>query len=111
MFRIEPLLERLADGAAPLAGVLDAFEDGIRMAITPDGYVAYKSVIAYRSGLAVERRDTAVAAAALERHRRGDVDALGPLRDLLFVRTLEVARELDVAAARPHRHSATTTSA
>jgi predicted TIM-barrel fold metal-dependent hydrolase len=96
VFRIEPLLERLAEGEKPFSAVEASFEEGIRRAVEQDGYRGYKSIIAYRSGLAVRRRDRAEAERALEAHRRGEPEALGPLREFLFVRALETARELGV---------------
>jgi hypothetical protein len=95
VFRIEPLLERLADGEEPLAAVESAFEEGLRTAVE-EGYRGFKSIIAYRSGLAIRRRERAEAQRAVDAHRRGERDALGPFRERLFVRTLELARELDV---------------
>jgi predicted TIM-barrel fold metal-dependent hydrolase len=97
VFRIEPLLERLIAGEAQLSELDDEFTAGLRAAVEREGYVGYKSIVAYRSGLAIHRPSRSEVTAALAAARNGRPDQEQALRDFLFVRTLEIARELDVS--------------
>jgi predicted TIM-barrel fold metal-dependent hydrolase len=97
VYRIEPPLERLAASDGSFQDTVDEFERLARAAVVDDGYVAFKSVIAYRTGLDIRRVPARDAERSLAAHRRGEAGAaLKPYRDFLFVRTLEIARELDV---------------
>lgn len=96
VYRIEPQLERLAAADVSLPQLVDEFERVTRAAIEQDGYVGFKSVIAYRTGLDVRRVQVGDAERSLAAHRRGEPNAMKDYRDFLFVRTLEIARDLDV---------------
>jgi hypothetical protein len=58
-----------------------------------DGAIAFKSVIAYRTGLDIQPVSEAEARRDFEAHRLGPERAQKVLRDFLFCHTLDVARE------------------
>lgn len=97
VFRIETSAQRLLTHGLPLEDFLTAFDRELRAAA--ERSVAFKSIIAYRSGLAIQEwRNDDVAAAyrrATDRLRREGSARLvdKPLLDALFARTLEAARE------------------
>jgi predicted TIM-barrel fold metal-dependent hydrolase len=101
VFRLEACAQRLVGQALPYGAFLEAFRQEVRAAATTS--VALKSIVAYRSGLAVRewpRADAETAyQAAVARARRGGSTRLTekPLLDSLFVEALEIARE----AGRP----------
>jgi predicted TIM-barrel fold metal-dependent hydrolase len=101
VFRVETCAQRLLLDALPFDEFLNAFTGELRVA--GERCVAFKSIIAYRSGLAVQpwtKEDTAAAyRRALDRLRTEGSGRLvdKPLLDALFERTLEVAR----ATGRP----------
>ena len=97
VFRIETCAERLLARGVPFEDFLTVFDAELQAAAGRS--VAFKSIIAYRSGLAIQAWSTHDAAAA---HRRATerLRAEGsarlvdkPLLDTLFERTLEAARE------------------
>jgi predicted TIM-barrel fold metal-dependent hydrolase len=101
VFRIEACAEALLARSLPCKEFLEAFRQEVRAAA--ERCVALKTIIAYRSGLAIARWTPAEVEAAYRRAVLG----LGagaaprltekPLLDTLFVETLEVAR----ASGRP----------
>jgi predicted TIM-barrel fold metal-dependent hydrolase len=97
VFRIETCAEELLSRGLPYAEFLHAFGRELRAAA--ERCVAFKSIIAYRSGLAIQpwtKHDSAAAyRRALERFRAEGSSRLvdKPLLDTLFEQTLEVARE------------------
>jgi predicted TIM-barrel fold metal-dependent hydrolase len=99
VFRIETCAQELLSDALSFQGFLDAFRASLRAAAAR--CVGFKSIIAYRSGLAVEEPDPAEAARAFERVvarvKAGGSRRLTekPLLDMLFGMTLEIARETD----------------
>jgi predicted TIM-barrel fold metal-dependent hydrolase len=111
VFRIEPLLASLWDEHDDLAGLDRAFVDGLRREVAAGRYVSLKSIIAYRTGLAVQPVDGSAAARSfdalkrstrssglmrrvhVERDDHSDVKAL---RDHWLWRALEESIELDV---------------
>jgi predicted TIM-barrel fold metal-dependent hydrolase len=101
VFRTETCAERLIDRGRSYAEFLDAFRAALREAART--CVALKSIIAYRSGLAVRPPDPEQAQrayrSAVARVRAGGSRRLAdkPLLDALFLETLEVAR----ATGRP----------
>jgi len=100
--RVEPILrlERMAEGLilghATFEQMLDAYVEKVEQARS-DGYVALKSIIAYRTGLRIEqvsRADAAVAFAVLkeEARRHGRIRlAKKPLCDYLVKLALDIA--------------------
>lgn len=96
--RIEPLIAELRESAESYDALEDALEDALRTAADA-GAVGFKSIIAYRTGLDVERHGRDHVRAAYRRWRDGGwsedrLDAK-PVRDALLHRTAEVAHELD----------------
>jgi predicted TIM-barrel fold metal-dependent hydrolase len=68
------------------------YQEALAAAIT-DGAIAFKSVIAYRTGLDVEPVSEDEARRNFEATRLGPLSAQKPLRDFLLCHTLDVARE------------------
>jgi hypothetical protein len=99
--RLEPLIERLILEADTFDGFLDAYR-GALADLRGSGYVAMKSVIAYRTGLQVESVDRATAAAAFGSvHDAGRRDgslriASKPLLDFLVVAAVEESARQEV---------------
>lgn len=100
IFRIEPLIADLLGQQLAYDEFSVRFEAAVRGAISEDGYVGLKSIIAYRTGL-----DLDLAHRSTDAGRRGLEQALAepdrlaaskPLRDHLLMRTLDLAIELDV---------------
>jgi uncharacterized protein len=97
VFRIETCAQGLLAEALPYRDFVDAFVQALRAAAARS--VAFKSIIAYRSGLAIGRWAEADAKAAYEqallRFQREGTSRLTdkPLLDTLFGLTLDVARE------------------
>lgn len=97
--RIEPLIVDLRDGAASYAELEDAFTAGLEAALA-DGAIAFKSVIAYRTGLDVASWSADEQAKAFDAWRDDgwseSRDHAKPVRDALLRRTLAVARTAGV---------------
>jgi len=99
IFRIESCAEGLLRKALPYERFLDEFRGELRAAA--QRCVAFKTIIAYRSGLAIQPWSEAEAAAsyrqAIARLTTGESPRLTakPLLDTLFEVTLEVAKETD----------------
>jgi hypothetical protein len=99
--RLEPLIERLMVEADTFDGFLDAYREALSD-LRGSGYVAMKSVIAYRSGLQIEpvAREAAAAAfkpvhEAARRAGRVRIDSK-PLLDFLIVAAVEEAARQEV---------------
>jgi uncharacterized protein len=96
VLRLEALAQALIVRHETFDALLDAYSAFVERART-DGFVALKSIIAYRTGLAVQPTSHGAAAAAFgpvkERARRdGRVRlAAKPLNDYLLLRALEIA--------------------
>jgi predicted TIM-barrel fold metal-dependent hydrolase len=96
ILRLETLAQSLIVHHETFDAVLDAYSAAVEKA-RADGVVALKSIVAYRTGLAVEPTPRRAAAAAFrpvkERARRdGHVRlAAKPLNDYLLLRALELA--------------------
>ena len=119
--RIEPLIVELRDQAGSYGELEDRFVEELERAARDARTVAFKSIIAYRTGLDVEPVDRESASAAFDRWRVAGWsetrDSAKPVRDRLLDRTLAVARRTDrvmhihcgdgdpdivLARARPH---------
>jgi hypothetical protein len=99
VLRLEPLIERLVLESADFAGFLEAYR-GALGDLRGRGIVGLKSVIAYRSGLAVEqveRDDAAVAFGALHEAGRRDgrlrIESKPLLDHLIVIAVEESARQ------------------
>jgi predicted TIM-barrel fold metal-dependent hydrolase len=97
--RIEPLITGVRDAAGSYAELEDAFTAGLEAALA-DGSIAFKSVIAYRTGLDVaewspSEREAAFSAWRADRWRETREHAK-PVRDALLRRTLAAARSAGV---------------
>ena len=94
--RIEPWIVSLRDEAGSFDELEDAFVAEADEAATTGGAVAFKSVIAYRTGLDVRTWPRDEVRAAFERWRadgfRETREHAKPVRDELLRRTFEVAR-------------------
>lgn len=94
--RIEPWIGELRDQAASYAELEDAFTARAEQALH-DGSVAFKSVIAYRTGLDVQAWTRNQCEDAFRAWRADDWtetrDSAKPVRDMLLRRTLAVAAE------------------
>ena len=92
--RIEPWIVSLREGAATFDELEDAFVDTAERAPT-EGAIAFKSIIAYRTGLDVEEWSRDETRAAFERWRadgwRESREHSKPVRDSLLRRTFEIA--------------------
>jgi uncharacterized protein len=92
--RIEPSIVELRESAASYAELEDAFTARAEQALS-DGAVAFKSVIAYRTGLDVRRWSDDECEQAFRAWRASDWaetrDHAKPVRDMLLRRTLGVA--------------------
>jgi predicted TIM-barrel fold metal-dependent hydrolase len=97
--RIEPLIVALREDAASYAELEDAFTAELEAAVA-DGAIAFKSVIAYRTGLDVAEWTPEERASAFTSWRDDDWtesrEHAKPVRDGLLRRTLAAARSAGV---------------
>jgi predicted TIM-barrel fold metal-dependent hydrolase len=93
--RIEPIITDVRDAAGSYAELADAFTAGLEEAVA-DGSIAFKSVIAYRTGLDVAEWSPGDCEAAFASWRsdgwKETREHAKPVRDALLRRTLAVAR-------------------
>ena len=99
--RLEPLIERLILEATDFDGFLDAYRAALSD-LRGSGYVAMKSVLAYRTGLQLERVDWSTAAAAFgpvhemaRRDGRLRIESK-PLLDFLILAAVEESARQEV---------------
>lgn len=99
--RLEPLIERLILAATDFDGFLDAYRAALSD-LRGSGYVAMKSVLAYRTGLQLERVDRSTAAAAFgpvhemaRRDGRLRIESK-PLLDFLILAAVEESARQEV---------------
>lgn len=97
--RIETMIVDVRDEAKDLAALEDAFGAELDRAAGDPTTVAFKSIIAYRTGLDVQPVTSQEAARAFERWRsdgwRESQDHAKPVRDYLLYRAAEGARKHD----------------
>lgn len=96
--RLEPVIDRLLGEELSVGEIIDAFNSFVENAVR-GGVVGFKTVLAYRTGLAVEP-DVSVARAesGLASDRAGNLAVRRSgkaLRDLLFIRLLGHCADLD----------------
>jgi hypothetical protein len=93
--RIEPIITDVRDAAGSYADLADAFTAGLEEAVA-DGSIAFKSVIAYRTGLDVAEWTPSECESAFGRWRADGWsetrEHAKPVRDALLRRALAVAR-------------------
>ena len=109
VFRIEPMLAALWPAHDSLDAFDRAFSDGLRAEVGTGRHVALKSIIAYRTGLAVDRPDGAAARRAFDQVKRAPdagraiasikvapelVPAVKRLRDHWLWQALDISIEL-----------------
>ena len=99
--RIEPWIAEILPEAERFGHLEDEFETRLDGAAADSGTVAYKSIIAYRTGLDVETVSAADAAAAFDHWRRDGFAETRrhakPVRDFLLARTAAAAKRHDLA--------------
>ena len=100
VYRIEPAIKQLLDERVGWNEFKHRFDDGVIRAIREDGYRGLKSIIAYRTGLAIDIGHESDAAGEVGlKQALADPETMAaskPLRDHLLMRTLRLASELDV---------------
>ena len=99
IYRIEPLIVELLASDAGWDEFRRRFDDAIEQALTREGYVGLKSVIAYRTGLDISplSRTPDQGLRALDAIRRGTGGgSMKQLRDHLLCRSMELCMEHDV---------------
>ncbi|MDE1852446.1 MAG: amidohydrolase family protein [Thaumarchaeota archaeon] len=94
IFRVESLVKRLLDNAETFPRLLEMFTEEIEHSVSNGGYVGFKTVIAYRTGLDIGPPDERAARESFDSGRE-DRAWFGPkvkaVRDYLIHRTAEVA--------------------
>jgi predicted TIM-barrel fold metal-dependent hydrolase len=109
IFRIEPLLFRIFKLSPPFEEMLDRYLNSLREAVKNEGYIGFKSVVAYRVGLRNLRQDENSARGAYSRLREKglltvpsaakdpkSIEDERVLRGYLLCRAIEESVELDV---------------
>jgi predicted TIM-barrel fold metal-dependent hydrolase len=102
IFRLDTFLKELLASHKDFEELCVAYESGIREAVKNGGYVGLKSIIAYRTGLKIQRVERTDAQEDFQQVKSGRAERawFGPkvkrLRDFLFVRGLELSIELGV---------------
>ena len=95
VFRIEPVMDRLAKSADNFNDFITQFRSELRAALQQDHVVGLKSIIAYRSGLEIGDKDEKKAASQYEAFRQNQRAAAKDLRDYCIHVSLEECREAD----------------
>jgi len=100
--RIEPLIAELREDASTYADLEERFENELHRAADDPRTIAFKSIIAYRTGLDVEPVDAPEARAAFDRWRSEgwpeSHQTAKPVRDRLLDRMLAVAKDRGLVA-------------
>ena len=102
VLRIEPVLKRLLESSKTFSELFDSFDDEISSAVRRNGFVGFKSVIAYRTGLDVAASSETEAKRSFRsfKEREEPVEWFGPrvkpLRDFLLCHVAERTQELGV---------------
>jgi uncharacterized protein len=95
LLRVEHVTEQLIAAAPSWSAFVAAFHAALEP--PPSGVVGYKSIVAYRTGLAIEASDEGAAQAAFGELKRASGDSVGvrlarkPLNDWVVHETLEIA--------------------
>jgi predicted TIM-barrel fold metal-dependent hydrolase len=94
--RIEPLIQESLNASEDLSTFLSLLMDRLEEAVKKRGAVAYKSLIAYRSGLDVGNPTETQAKDDFQRYKTNKERTLKALRDYVLRRVLEKCLEFDV---------------
>jgi len=100
VFRIEPILKRLLDTSESFSALFDSFDEVIGTAVRKRGFVGFKSIVAYRTGLDVGKPDEGEARRSFEAYRKGEEQRewfgprVKPLRDLFLCHVAERSKKL-----------------
>src|SRR5437870_996753 len=100
VFRIEPILKRLLDTSESFSALFDSFDEVIGTAVRKRGFVGFKSIVAYRTGLDVGEPDEGEARRSFEAYRKGEEQRewfgprVKPLRDLFLCHVAERSKKL-----------------
>jgi uncharacterized protein len=82
--------------ASPFDAMLDAFVARLDQAVAEEGCIFFKTVMAYRTGLAIRPVERAEAAEAWQHHRQYGDPFEKVIRDYLFIVTAHKAREYEI---------------
>ncbi len=109
IYRIEQLLSTLFQTAPTFEDMLEHYEESLEHAVKREGYVGFKSIIAYDSGLEIHNEDEHVARAAYERLREKNLLTVDPMemdnktrgtekimRDFLICRSIKKSIDLKI---------------
>jgi len=102
VLRIEPVLKRLLERSKTFSELLNSFDDETSSAVRKNGFVGFKSVIAYRTGLDVAASSETEAKRSFKsfKEREEPVEWFGPrvkpLRDFLLGHVAERTKKLGV---------------
>ena len=102
VLRIEPVLKRLLESSKTFIELFDSFDDEISSAVGRRGFVGFKSLIAYRTGLDVAASSETDARRSFRsfKEREEPVEWFGPrvkpLRDFLLCHVAERTQKLGV---------------
>ncbi len=102
ILRMEPVLKRLLESSRTFSELFDSFDDEISSGVRNEGFVGFKSVIAYRTGLDVSESSETEAKRSFRAFKGRDepMEWFGPrvkpLRDFFLGHVAEKARKLGV---------------
>jgi hypothetical protein len=100
VFRLEPLLKKLLDTEKTFGTLCESFDDTLRGTVRNQGYVGFKSVTGYRTGLDVGNPSESEARKAFSELRKGVYERewfgprIKPVRDFLLCRAADLSYKL-----------------
>jgi predicted TIM-barrel fold metal-dependent hydrolase len=94
--RIEPLFQRSLDKASNLEDMEEDFLKSMDESVKKKKAVAFKCVIAYRSGLEIKPSSTEAAISDFEKYKSTKSRSIKALRDYIIWRSIEKTIELNV---------------
>jgi predicted TIM-barrel fold metal-dependent hydrolase len=94
--RIEPLLQESLDTSHKFSDFFSSLTEQLDEAVTRKGAVAFKSLIAYRSGLDVGNPTESQAREDFDRYKQARDTRLKALRDFVLRRVLKKCLDLDI---------------
>jgi predicted TIM-barrel fold metal-dependent hydrolase len=102
VFRLESLLKKLFESERTFSGLSNSFDEAIIEAVKKRGFIGFKSVIAYRTGLDIRDPQESEARRSFSDYRKGKYEnewfgpRIKPVRDFLLCRAAELSRRLRV---------------